>query len=105
MRLRRVAEQIARVHDGAGEAGRRPRIISYLTAAFGDGAELRVHAALGQRGIDDARAAWGEPAQVAHAVRALRDAGVDDVVLSPAAGDPDIGEFFRATVEVERLIG
>lgn len=100
-----VAEQIARVRDGAGDAGRRPRIVSYLSAAFGDGAESRVRAELGERGIDDARAAWGDPDQVAQAMRALRDAGVDDVVLSPAAGDPDIGEFFRATVEVERLIG
>ncbi len=102
-----VADQIARVRAGAREADRENerKIVSYLTAAFGDGAESRVREALGERGIDDDRAAWGDPAEVAQVVRRLRDVGIDDVVLSPAAGEPDLGEFFRAAVEVERLIG
>lgn len=102
-----VSEQIARVHAGAADAGREqmPKIVSYLTAAFGEGAESHVRVAQGERGIDDARAAWGDPAQVAQVVQQLSDIGVDDVVLSPAAGESDLGEFFRATAKVERLIG
>ena len=102
-----VVDQAARVRAGAREAGRdqAPRIVSYLTASFGDGAESRVRADLGERGIDDGRAAWGDPARVAEVVRRLQDAGVDDVVLVPADGEPDLGEFFRATVEVGHLIG
>lgn len=104
--LTELKGQIAHVHGGAKDAGRErpPRIVAYLTTAFGSGAEARVRADLGERGIDNDRAAWGEPADVAAVARRFADIGVDDVVLVPAAGEPDLGEFFRAAVEVQRLL-
>lgn len=99
-------KQIQHVHRGAKESGREqlPKITAYLTTAFGDGAEARVRAEMGERGIDDDRAAWGEVGDVADVARRLVKVGVDDVVLVPAAGEPDLGEFFRSTVEVERQL-
>lgn len=102
--LAELKAQIAHVHGGAKDAGREllPKIVAYLTTAFGSGSEARVRAEVGERGVDDDRAAWGEPSDVARAARRLAEVGVDDVVLVPAAGEPDLGEFFRAAVEVER---
>jgi len=104
--LTQLTAQIAQVNAGAKNVGReqQPKIIAYLNAAFGAESEKRVRAESGERGIDDDRAAWGEPEDVAAVARRFADIGVDDVVLTPVAGEPDLAEFFRAAVEVERLL-
>lgn len=100
------ADQIRTVHEGRARTARgaSTAIIAYVTAAFGDGAEARVRAELGDRGIDDDRAVWGDPDDVAAAVERFAAVGIDDVVFVPAAGEPDLAEFFRAVGEVARLV-
>lgn len=100
------AGQIRTVQDGRSRAvhGQSAEIIAYVTAAFGDGAEARVRAELGDQGIDGDRAIWGDPHQVAAAVTRFAAVGVDDVVLVPAEGEPDVADFFRAVGEVARLV-
>jgi alkanesulfonate monooxygenase SsuD/methylene tetrahydromethanopterin reductase-like flavin-dependent oxidoreductase (luciferase family) len=99
-------DQIRTVRDGRAHAtrGASTAIIAYVTAAFGGGAERRVRAELGDRGIDDNRAVWGDPDGVAAAVERFAAVGIDDVVLVPAAGEPDLAEFLRAVGEVARLV-
>ncbi|MGF3057358.1 LLM class flavin-dependent oxidoreductase [Microbacterium sp. YY-01] len=99
-------EQIAHVQHGAADAGKTqtPRVTMYLTASFGDGAGARVSTDLGDRGVDNARAAWGDPADVADVVRQLQQVGANEVALVPTSAEPDLAEFFAATSEVGRII-
>lgn len=101
------ADQIRLVHGGRSDAGRTEptAIIAYVTAAFGDGAEARVRAELGEREIDDDRAIWGDADDVAAAVQRFAAVGIDDVVLVPAEGEPDLPGFLRRAGEVARLVG
>lgn len=94
------------MHDGRAHAapGASTAIIAYVTAAFGDGAEGRVRAELGDRGIDDDRAVWGDPDGIAAAVVRFAAVGIDGVVLVPAEGEPDLAEFLGAVGEVARLV-
>jgi alkanesulfonate monooxygenase SsuD/methylene tetrahydromethanopterin reductase-like flavin-dependent oxidoreductase (luciferase family) len=100
------ADQVSAVHESRSPAthGRSAVIIAYVTAAFGEGAEGRVRADLGDHGIDDDRAAWGDPDDVAAAVQRLAAVGIDDVVLVPAEGEGDFAGFLRAVGEVARLV-
>lgn len=99
------ADQIREVQRGRGPSAPddRATIVAYVTAAFGDGAEERVRAELGERGIDDDRAAWGDAGDVAAAVERFAAVGIDDVVLIPAEGEPLV-EFYRAVGAVARLV-
>jgi alkanesulfonate monooxygenase SsuD/methylene tetrahydromethanopterin reductase-like flavin-dependent oxidoreductase (luciferase family) len=100
------SDQIRAVNEGRSRAthGDSAKIIAYVTAAFGDGAEARVRADLGDSGIDGDRAVWGDVDAVAAAVKRFAAVGIDDVVLLPAAGEPDLAEFFRAVGEVARIV-
>lgn len=100
------SKQIRAVRAGQERAGRADptAIIAYVTTAFGDGAEARVRAELGERGIDDDRAVWGDADDVAAAVQRFAAVGIDDVVLVPAAGEPDLAGFLRRAGEVARLV-
>ncbi|MHA6694914.1 LLM class flavin-dependent oxidoreductase [Homoserinimonas sp. A520] len=100
------SDQIRAVNEGRSRAthGDSAKIIAYVTAAFGDGAEARVRADLGDSGIDGDRAVWGDADAVAAAVKRFAAVGIDDVVLLPAAGEPDLAEFFRAVGEVSRIV-
>lgn len=98
--------QTGTVHDDHTHAARGGStvIVAYVTAAFGDGAEQRVRAELGDRGISDDRAVWGAPDNVAAAVKRFAAVGIDDVVLVPAEGEPDLARFLRAVGEVAQLV-
>lgn len=106
------AEQIRAVRDGRAlqdaahpaPSSTSPAIIAYVTAAFGAGAEARVRAELGDRGIDEDRAVWGDPDGVAAAVQRFAAVGVDTVALVPAEGEADFAGFLHAVGEVERLV-
>lgn len=78
-------------------------IVAYAVASFGSGAEERVRATAGDRGIDDDRALWGSVDEVAAGVRRIAAAGVDDVVLLPI-DEPDLAAFSRHAGEVSRLV-
>lgn len=99
-------DQIRTVHDGLTRAARggSPAIVAYVTAAFGDGAEARVREELGDRGVLDHRAVWGDSDDVAAAVKRFAAVGIDDVVLVPAEGEPDLAGFLRTVGEVARLV-
>ncbi|WP_024793631.1 LLM class flavin-dependent oxidoreductase [Tomitella biformata] len=101
-----VADRIRLVRSGQAQSGRTDptAIIAYVTAAFGDGAEDRVRAELGERGLDGDRAAWGDVDDVAAAVQRFAAAGADDVVLVPAEGEPDFAGFLRDVGKVAKLV-
>lgn len=101
-----VGERARLIADGRTAAGRDGDavVVAYVDTAFGDGARERVAAALGEAGTDDNRGVWGEPDDVAAAVRRFAEAGADAVILSPVDGEPDLHAFLRATGEVARLI-
>lgn len=102
-----VGEAARLIREARVAAGREGNsvIVAYVDTAFGNGAQERVTAALGEAGTDDDRGVWGEPADVAAAVRRFADAGADAVILSPVEGEPDLHAFLRATGEVARLVG
>ncbi|MEE6280920.1 LLM class flavin-dependent oxidoreductase [Georgenia sunbinii] len=101
-----VGEHARRVRDAHAAAGRDGDvvIVAYVHAAFGDGAQERVAAELGDSGTDDDRGVWGQPADVVAAVRRFAAAGADAVILSPVGGEPDLHAFLRAVGEVTRLV-
>jgi alkanesulfonate monooxygenase SsuD/methylene tetrahydromethanopterin reductase-like flavin-dependent oxidoreductase (luciferase family) len=100
------ANQVRTVHESRAHTTREAAtaIVGYVTAAFGDGAQERVRAALGDRGVGNDRAVWGGVDDVAAAVMRFAAVGIDDVVLVPAEGEPDPAAFLRAVAEVARLV-
>ncbi|MCK0112673.1 LLM class flavin-dependent oxidoreductase [Ornithinimicrobium sp. F0845] len=102
-----ISERIELVRQGQAAANHAEAttIVAYVTAAFGDGAEDRVRAELAQSGIDvDDRGFWGDPEDVALALRRFADAGADALILQPPTGEPDLHGFLRAVAEVARLL-
>ncbi|MFC8681589.1 LLM class flavin-dependent oxidoreductase [Microbacterium ureisolvens] len=95
----------AAIRDARAAAGRSGHhdVVAYVTTAFGDDAEARAIADVGDKPDPAARALWGDPAEVAAGAQRFFDAGVDDVVLLPASRG-DIAEFYRAAAEVARLV-
>ena len=87
-----------RLVDGAAEAaGRaRPRVVVFLMAATGGGAQERLTRDLAawEPGADLMGVA-GDVATVAATVQALADAGADSVILQPTMDEPDVAEFVR----------
>lgn len=78
-------------------------VVSYVVAAFGADAEARAVADVGDKPDPHERAVWGGPADVAAALGAYFDAGVDDAVLLPASR-VDLVEFYAGAAEVARLV-
>lgn len=101
-----VRERVRMIGEARAAAGRdgAAEVVAYVDTAFGSGAQERVAAALGDAGTDDHRGVWGDPADVAVAVRRFAEAGADAVILLPVTGEPDFHEFLRATGEVSRLV-
>jgi alkanesulfonate monooxygenase SsuD/methylene tetrahydromethanopterin reductase-like flavin-dependent oxidoreductase (luciferase family) len=92
------------IRGGVGEGTGPQDIVAYVVAAFGDGAEDRVRADAGEHGAGDDRALWGSTDDVADGVRRIAAAGVDAVILLPAAGEPDLARFCRDAAQVGRIV-
>lgn len=101
-----VEASVRAIRAARAEAGRAGshEIVAYVLAAFGTGAGERVHADPGRRGSDGGRAVWGSVEDVATGLSAFADAGVDAVVLLPAAGEPDLAAFYASAAEAGRLV-
>ena len=102
----KFAEQIATVQTHRSQASRAGTAdaVAYVTAAFGPDAEPRVRAELDGPRIDEDRAVWGTPDDVAAAVTRFASAGIDRIVLVPPAAEPDLEGFLKAVGEVTRLV-
>lgn len=87
---------------GAGRAGAHD-IVAYVIAAFGADAEARAIADVGDKPDPHERAVWGDPSDVARALGAFFDAGVDDVVLLPSSR-VELAGFYAGAAEVSRLV-
>ncbi|MEU5713455.1 MULTISPECIES: LLM class flavin-dependent oxidoreductase [Streptomyces] len=97
------------VEEGRRAAGRdgSHRIVVYLLAATGTGADARLRAELAAEGLESAAdvGVAGDAGAVAEAVRRLAEAGADTVVLQPTADEPDPEGFVRfAAQEVRPLV-
>ncbi|WP_203581221.1 LLM class flavin-dependent oxidoreductase [Microbacterium hibisci] len=95
----------AAIREARAAAGRPGHhdVVAYVVTAFGADAGARAIADVGDKPDPEARALWGDPAQVAAGAQRFFDAGVDDVVLLPASRG-DIAEFYRSAAEVARLV-
>jgi alkanesulfonate monooxygenase SsuD/methylene tetrahydromethanopterin reductase-like flavin-dependent oxidoreductase (luciferase family) len=72
------------------DARRAHEVVAYLSCAAGEQGPERIEAEFTDPSVPLAdRAAFGEPADVARAIRALADAGATTVVLQPTGSDPD----------------
>ncbi|HET8927270.1 MAG TPA: LLM class flavin-dependent oxidoreductase [Microbacterium sp.] len=92
------------IRAGAGDTTGPEDIVAYVVAAFGDDAEGRVRADAGAQGVGDDRALWGSTEQIAAGVRRFAAAGVDAVILLPAAGEPDLAQFYANAAEVGSIV-
>lgn len=99
----RAAVDAIRGARADGRAGAHD-VVSYVVAAFGPDAEARAISDVGDKPDPAGRAVWGDPAEVAAALGAYFDAGVDDAVLLPASR-VDLAEFYASAAEVARLVG
>lgn len=98
--VRRARELIEEGRRSAGRTGAH-RIVVYLLAATGAGAESRLRAELAAEGlasVPDLGVA-GDAEAVADAVRRLAEAGADTVVLQPTSDEPDPEAFVRFAAE------
>lgn len=95
--VRRARELIEEGRAAAGRTGTPHKVVVYLLAATGDGADERLRAELAAEGVagqPDLGVA-GDAAAVAGAVRRLADAGADSVILQPTGDEPDPEGFVR----------
>ncbi|TCO48162.1 LLM class flavin-dependent oxidoreductase [Actinocrispum wychmicini] len=102
-----VRQAIKLIDEGRARGGRtdRHRIVVYLYAATGDGAQDRLRAMLAGRGENTDLGVAGDARAIAAAVRELADAGADTVVLVPTPDEPDIEGLVRlAAEEVQPLV-
>lgn len=100
-----LADQIARVRDGA--AGEPRDVVAFVVAAFGDGAEERVRADFAASAPErsaDGRALAGSVDDIARGAEDFLAAGVDSIVLLPAAGETDLAGFFAHGGELARRL-
>ncbi|WP_149547408.1 LLM class flavin-dependent oxidoreductase [Streptomyces marokkonensis] len=97
-RARRLAEE---GRAAAGRTGTPHRVVVYLLAATGKGADERLRAELVAEGVagEAGLGVAGDAAAVAGAVRRLADAGADSVVLQPTGDEPDPEGFVRFVAE------
>ncbi|MET8561364.1 LLM class flavin-dependent oxidoreductase [Streptomyces flaveolus] len=97
------------VEEGRRAAGRdgSHRVVVYLLAATGTGADARLRAELAAEGLEPAAdvGVAGDAGAVAEAVRRLAEAGADTVVLQPTSDERDPEGFVRfAAQEVRPLV-
>ncbi|GAA4896855.1 LLM class flavin-dependent oxidoreductase [Streptomonospora salina] len=98
------------IDEGRAQAGRTGdhRVVSYIVAATGPGADERLAAELDTEAIASVPdvAVSGDADAVAAAVRRRAEAGAHTVVLQPTSDEPDPEGFVRfAAEEVRPLIG
>ncbi|MFI2430665.1 LLM class flavin-dependent oxidoreductase [Streptomyces sp. NPDC018693] len=95
-RVREVRGIVDRERDAAGRSGAH-KLVVYLFAATGTGAEERLRRELVATGLDSVPGLGvaGDAETVAGAVRRFADAGADTVVLLPTADEPDPEGFLR----------
>ncbi|MER7678239.1 LLM class flavin-dependent oxidoreductase [Streptomyces sp. NPDC096934] len=96
------------IDEGRASAGRSDphRVVVYLLAATGPGAEARIRAefeAEGLGSVPDLGVA-GDADAVAAAVRRLAEAGADAVILQPTGDEPDPEGFVRFAAEEVRAL-
>lgn len=101
--VRAAVRSIREAREAAGREGAHD-VVAYVVAAFGQGAGERVRADAGTRGTDGGRAVWGSPDDVAEQIDGFSAAGVDAVILLPAAGEPDLASFYGSVGQVSRLV-
>ncbi|MFD0317029.1 LLM class flavin-dependent oxidoreductase [Streptomyces flavalbus] len=98
-----VREARRLIDEGRASAGRTDphRVVVYLLAATGPGADARLRAELAAEGLADVPGLGvaGDAAAVAEAVRGLAAAGADTVVLQPTGDEPDPEGFVRFVAE------
>ncbi|MCT7351222.1 LLM class flavin-dependent oxidoreductase [Streptomyces sp. 15-116A] len=92
------------IEEGRKRAGRdlgSHKVVVYLLAATGPGAERRLRAELEDEGVagEAGVGVAGDGAAVAEAVRRFADAGADSVVLQATADEPDPEGFVRFVAE------
>ncbi|OIJ63762.1 LLM class flavin-dependent oxidoreductase [Streptomyces mangrovisoli] len=91
------------IEEGRAAAGRTDphRVVVYLLAATGPGAEARVRAELAAEGLADVPdlGVAGDAGTVAKAAARLAEAGADTVVLQPTGDEPDPEGFVRFAAE------
>ncbi|SNX63733.1 alkanesulfonate monooxygenase SsuD/methylene tetrahydromethanopterin reductase-like flavin-dependent oxidoreductase (luciferase family) [Streptomyces sp. TLI_55] len=83
------------------------RVVVYLLTATGPDAARRLHAELGDEGLQDVPdlGVAGDAGAVAKAVQRLAEAGADAVILQPTGDEPDPEGFVRfAAEEVRPLV-
>lgn len=100
--VRVAVDAIREARSDAGRGGTHD-VVSYVRAAFGPDAEARALADAGDKPDPHERVVWGDPAAVAHSLRAFFDAGVDDAVLLPVSR-VDLAEFYAGAAEISRLV-
>nr|BFF12159.1 hypothetical protein GCM10025699_34620 [Microbacterium flavescens] len=100
--LRASVEAVRDARAAADRAGDHD-FVAYVITAFGPDAESRALADVGDKPDPQDRAVWGDPAEVATALGAFFDTGVDDVVLLPASR-VDLADFYASAAEVSRLV-
>lgn len=106
--VRRSRQLIAEGRESAGRTGPHP-VVVYLHTATGPDAAARLRGeldALGEDwGPDGPYGVAGPAGAVAEAVRALAEAGADNVILQPTPDEPDPEGFVRFTAaEVRPLV-
>ncbi|MFF9205752.1 LLM class flavin-dependent oxidoreductase [Streptomyces sp. NPDC014986] len=102
--VRRARRLIDEGRAAAGRSGEPHKVVVYLLAATGAGADERVRADLiaeGAGGEADLGAA-GDAGAVAKAVERLAEAGADSVIVQPTADEPDPEGFVRFVAEEVR---
>ncbi|MFB8772421.1 LLM class flavin-dependent oxidoreductase [Streptomyces broussonetiae] len=91
------------IDEGRASAGRTDahRVVVYVLAATGPGAEARLRAELAAEGLADVPelGVAGDAGAVAKAVRRYAEAGADTVILQPTADEPDPEGFVRFVAE------
>ncbi|GGV65885.1 LLM class flavin-dependent oxidoreductase [Streptomyces griseoloalbus] len=95
------------IDEGRGAAGRDDgphKVVVYLLAATGPGADERVRADLVAEGVggDTDLGVAGDAGAVAKAVERLAEAGADSVVIQPTGDEPDPEGFVRFVAEEVR---
>lgn len=102
--VRRARGLIEEGRKSAGRDHEPHRVVVYLLAATGPGAEERLRAELAAEGQSSAQGVGvaGDAPAVARAVQALAEAGADTVVLQPTGDEPDPEGFVRFAAQEVR---
>ncbi|CAL9450886.1 LLM class flavin-dependent oxidoreductase [Streptomyces sp. Tu 3180] len=102
--VRRARRLIDEGRAAAGRGAGPHRVVVYLLAATGPGADGRLRAELVAEGVggEPDLGAAGDAGAVAKAVQRLAEAGADAVVLQPTGDEPDPEGFVRFVAQEVR---